>query len=141
MKYAIQVTGEAALNLPEQDFEMDAPSGTAAADAARVRLTELAPKEGGLLDVVVSCTETWSSVTPKEDGGTITETHPPGVVSKFSFKVEPHPDVRAEVEAAAKAAEEAAAKAAEREALKAEVRLEVLAEQQTQPSVEKGVSK
>ncbi len=128
MKYTVKVTGEAALGLAEQDLELNALDGNAAVDATREHLSAASPKEGGLLDVVVSCAEQWTKVSNRQGGGTVTETVPPGEVSRFSFRVEPHPDVRAEVEGAAKAAEEAAAKAAEREAMKVELRAEIAAE-------------
>lgn len=120
MKYTVKVEGEAALGLPEQDFELEAKDGDAAVNAVRDQLSKLLPLEGGSLDVVVSCTEEWikESKTPK--GGTIRETVPPGEVSSFSFRVEPHESVRAEVEAAAKAAAEAAAKDEERATIEAE---------------------
>jgi hypothetical protein len=135
MKYTVQVTGEAALGLPEQDFELEAPDGNAAVDATRAHLLELLPKEGGLLEVSVSCVEEWVKVSQTSKGGTLTETVPAGEVSSFSFRVEPHADVRAAVEAAAKAAEDAAAKAAER----ATIELEFLAKLQQQGLVAKDV--
>lgn len=108
MKFQVQVTGEAALGLPEQDFELDASTGDAAVDAARKKLEKLAPKEGGALDIVVSALEPWERVSATKSGGKITESFPPGEVSSFSVLLEPHESVRAEVEA--KRAAEAQAK-------------------------------
>jgi hypothetical protein len=128
MKYTVKVTGEAALGLPEQDFELDAPDGNAAVDATRDHLSKLLPLKGGELDVVVSCAEEWIQESKTPRGGIMRETVPPGEVSCFSFRVEPHESVREAVEAAAKAAEEVAVKAAEREAMKVELRAEIAAE-------------
>lgn len=99
MKFSAKVSGEAALGLPEQDYELEALEGAAAVDAVRAHLTGLLPKHGGMLDVEVSCLETWSRIVNKPGGGTITETFPPGEVSRFSFYVEPHESVRSVVEA------------------------------------------
>lgn len=99
MKFSAKVSGEAALGLPEQDCELEAPEGAAAVDAVRAHLTGLLPKHGGMLDVEVSCLEEWSRIVNKHGGGTITETFPPGEVSRFSFYVEPHESVRSVVEA------------------------------------------
>lgn len=128
MKYTVAVSGEAALGLPEQDFELEAGTGDEAVNAVRDHLHKLCPKEGGLLDVKVSATEEWIQES-KTQRGVVRETVPPGVVSEFSICVEPHESVRAEVEGKRAAAEAAAVKAAEREALKAELRLEMEAEQ------------
>lgn len=128
MKYTVKVTGEAALGLDEQDFDLEASNGHEAVDGVRAHLATLLPKEGGLLDVVVSCLDTWTITSPTPRGGTVTETVPPGEVSSFSFRVEPHPDVREAVEAAAKATAIAAQQDAERAALKAELRAEIAAE-------------
>lgn len=128
MKYTVKVTGEAALGLPEQDFELDAPNGNAAVDSVRLQLSRLMPKQGGELQVVVSCTEEWVQESKTPRGGVIKETIPPGEVSSFSFYVEPHPEVRAEVEAAAKANAEAAAKAEERRAIELELVAKLQAE-------------
>lgn len=128
MKYTVEVTGEAALGLPEQDFEIEARTGDDAVNAVRDKLHKLAPKEGGDLDVVVSATEEWVQESKTPRGGTVRETVPPGVVSSFSIRVEPHPDVREAVEAKRAADEAAVAKAAEREAIKVELRAEIAAE-------------
>lgn len=136
MKYTVQVTGEAALGLPEQDFELEAPHGDAAVNAVRDQLHGLMPKEGGLLDVVVSATEEWIQESRTPRGGIIRETVPPGVVSSFSFRVEPHPDVREAVEKKRTEDEAAAVKAAERAALKAELLLEIKAEQKASGKAE-----
>lgn len=99
MKFSAKVSGEAALGLPEQDYELEAADGGAAVDAVRLHLTGLLPKRGGLLAVQVSCLEEWTRVARKPNGGTITETFPPGEVSNFSFYVEPHESVRSIVAA------------------------------------------
>jgi len=129
MKYTVAVSGEAALGLPEQDFELEASTGDDAVNAVREHLHNLAPKEGGDLDVEVTATEEWIQESKTQRGGIVRETVPPGVVSRFSIRVEPHDSVRAEIEAKRAAAEAAAVKAAEREAIKAELRLEMEAEQ------------
>lgn len=128
MKYTVNVTGEAALGLPEQDFELEATSGGAAVDAARAKIEALLPLEGGALDIVVSATEPYEVVSKSPRGGEIREIVPAGVVSSFSVRFEPHESVRAEVEAKAAAEAAAAEKAAEREALKVELRAEIAAE-------------
>lgn len=129
MKFTVKVTGESALGLPEQDFELDASNGNEAVDAVRAHLSTLLPKEGGALDVVVSCAEQWTKVANTPRGGTVTEVVPPGEVSTFSFELQPHPDVREAVEAKRAADAAAAAKAAERAVIEAEVRAQVAAEQ------------
>lgn len=99
MKFSVQVSGEAALGLEEQDFEFEAVNGGKAVDLVRERLHKLMPKEGGLLDVVVSATEEWVQEARTPRGGVIRETVPPGEVSSFSFMVEPHESVRLKVTA------------------------------------------
>lgn len=121
MKFSAKVSGEAALGLPEQDYELDAPDGGAAVDAVREHLTGLLPKHGGLLDVSVTCLETWSRVVSKPSGGTITETFPPGEVSNFSFYVEPHPSVRSIASARKADAELATLESADRTAQRVEL--------------------
>ena len=128
MKFTVQVTGEAALGLPEQDFEVEAIDGNAAVAAANDKLDALVPAEGGALDIVVSSTEDWVQISRSPRGGEVRETIPAGEVSRYSRYLEPHESVRAEVEEKRAAAEAAAAKAAEREAIKAELRAEMEAE-------------
>lgn len=99
MKFTVQVSGEAALGLEEQDFEFEAANGNKAVDLVRERLHKLMPKEGGLLDVVVNAAEEWVQEARSPRGGTIRETVPPGEVSRFSFMVEPHESVRLKVTA------------------------------------------
>ena len=99
MKYSVKVEGEAALELPEQDYELEAKDGDEASNAVRDKLSKLLPKTGGELAVVVSCAEPWSRVVRKPDGGQITETFQPGIVSEFGFYVEPHESVRKQVAA------------------------------------------
>jgi hypothetical protein len=94
MKYTVKVEGEAALDLPEQDFKFEAKDGDEACNAVREKLSKLVSKFGGELAVVVACEETWTRVSPTPRGGTTTETIPPGEVSSFSFAVEPHESVR-----------------------------------------------
>lgn len=127
MKFTAQVSGEAALGLPEQDFELEAQDGGAAVDAVREHLTGLLPKHGGWLDVSVSCLETWSRVAVKPSGGTITETFPPGEVSRFSFYVDPHPDLRSHVAAMKVDAELAALEPTERNARRIDVLVSMFA--------------
>lgn len=129
MKFQVNVSGEAALGLPEQDFEIEAATGGEAVDAARSKLEKLAPQEGGALDIVVIATQAWEQVSKSKDGRVVKETIPAGEVSSFSVCFEPHASVRAEVEEKRAKAEAEAAKAAEREALKAEIRAEMEAEQ------------
>lgn len=136
MKFKVNVTGEAALGLPEQDFELEAKTGDEAVNAARSKLEKLMPKEGGALDITVEALEDWEQVAKTPRGGTVRETIPKGVVSEFSVCFEPHESVRAEVEEKRALAEAAAAKAAEREAIKAEVRREYEAEQKAGGKVE-----
>ncbi len=99
MKYTVKVEGEAALDLPEQDFRLEAPDGDAAAVAVRDQLSKLVSKFGGELAVVISCEETWTRESKTPRGGTIVETIPPGEVSTFSFRVEPHESVRKQAQA------------------------------------------
>jgi hypothetical protein len=128
MKFTVNVTGEALLGLPEQDFEVEAKDGDAAVDAARAKLEKLAPKEGGALNVKVEASQSWERVSRTPRGGEIRETVPAGEVSTFSVELEPHESVRAEVEAKRAAAEAAAQKAAERDAVKAELLAELEAQ-------------
>jgi hypothetical protein len=121
MKFTVNVTGEAALGLPEQDFEIDAKDGDAAVNAARKRLEKLAPQEGGALDIVVTANEEWLRITTTQRGGEIRETVPPGEVSRFGICLEPHESVRAEVEARRAAEEATAIKASERKAIELEL--------------------
>lgn len=99
MKYTVQVTGEAALGLEEQDFELEAADANAASEAARARLTGLLPKTGGLLNVTISATEPWTITAKESDGTVVTRTRPPGVVTSWGFMIEPHESVRPLVEA------------------------------------------
>ena len=128
MKFSVSVTGEAALGLPEQDFDLDAKSGTEAADTAREKLRKLMPLEGGALDVVVTSLEDWEQHSETPRGGKVVETIPAGVVSEFSVRFEPHESVREAVEAKRAADEAAAAKAAERAAMRIEIEAEIAAE-------------
>lgn len=107
MKFRIKVTGEAALGLPEQDFDLEASDGNEAVDVARKKLEQLAPKEGGALDIEVAAAEPWERVVNKKGGGTIRESFEPGPVSTFSVLLEPHESVRDEVLAKRAAAEAA----------------------------------
>lgn len=124
MKFKIEVSGEAALGLKEQDFLLEAADGTEASNTARADLAKLMPPRGGKLDIVVSCLEEWTRTVKKPKGGAIVETFPPGVVSEFSVEFEPHVSVRAEVEAERAEAELAALEESKRSAM----RLEILGE-------------
>lgn len=121
MKFKVQVGGEAALGLSEQDVEIEAVDGTEASNAIRDQLTALAPKEGGDLDVEIYATESWSRIVNKNGGGTIEETFPPGLVSRFSFHVQPHESVREK--AAARRADADLAKLSGNERTKERIRL------------------
>jgi hypothetical protein len=124
MKYQVQVTGEAALGLEEQDFEIESENGTEAANDARDKLKKLMPPEGGALQIVVSASEAWEQHSTTPRGGKVVETIPAGIVSEFSVCFEPHESVREAVEAKRAEAQAAADKAAAR----AEMRREIVAE-------------
>jgi hypothetical protein len=121
MKYQVQVTGEAALGLSEQDFEIDAMDGHHAVEVARRRLESLVPKEGGRLDIVVRALDPWERTVEKKGGGKITESFDPGVVSEFSVELEPHESVRKAVEEKREAAARAAAELAKRNDIESEL--------------------
>lgn len=120
MKYTVKVEGEAALDLPEQDFAFEAPNGDIAVAAVREKLSKLVSEYGGELDVVISCEESWTRESPTPRGGTIVETVPPGEVSSFSFRVEPHESVRKQAAARKLDLALAKLKGAERAALRTE---------------------
>jgi hypothetical protein len=113
MKFQVEVRGEAALGLPEQDFEISAIDATHAVEVARRQVEAVIPKEGGKLDLVVRSLEPWERTVEKKGGGKIVESFEPGVVSEFSVELEPHESVRAVVEEKRAASEREA-----REALK-----------------------
>lgn len=102
MKYSVQVEGEAALGLPEQDYEGEAADAREATDFTRARLGSLLPKEGGELHVTITLLEAWSFTAVDMSGVKTTVTLPAGhIVSRWSFYTQPHPDVRVVVEARA----------------------------------------
>lgn len=138
MKYQVKVTGEAALGLPEQDFELNAATGDDAVDAARSKLEKLMPAEGGKLDVEVSCMESWEQVAKTPRGGIVRETIPAGVVSTFSVEFEPQEHVRAAVLEKRAQAQRDAEKAAERKAIEMELIAKLKSEGKLAMDVEVG---